>query len=209
MKNRQPNRSRSFRGAFRSVLLLLSLLMAVGMLLGHLVCRMLLDAEDHQLNIYILQYAQLFAEAEEEKTSFFSVLLVYFRYPVLIFLGGCTALSAMFVPLLCAMQGFFLAFSVSCFAAQLGRTGILLALCAFGLRCIIVLPCTLVIAVWTIIRKRELREKSAEKRMQNRAAIDSPCLVQVLGSLMLLAVGAALELWLAPNWLALAITKLL
>ena len=49
-------------------------------------------------------------------------------------------------PCVTAAYGFFLSFSVCCFAAALGRDGVLLALAALGLRCLFVLPCTLCLA---------------------------------------------------------------
>lgn len=209
MKNRWKTPSRILWEAFYPVLLLLCLMMALGMLLGYVACGILADHEEAQLNAYILQNARLFAEAGEEKASFLSVLLIYLRYPVLVFLCGCSAMNAVLIPVVCAVQGFFLSFAVSCFAAQLGHNGILLALSAFGLRCVLVLPCTLMIAVWMVVLKRGLREIRAGKRERARETLLACCFRQMLGCLLVLGIGIILELWLVPDWIALALTKLL
>ena len=77
-----------------------------------------------------------------------------------------------------AAEGFFLSFSAGCFAAALGRSGVLLALAAFGVRCLIVLPCSIYPAV--LVGERNRWRKLA-----------------VCGALLLL--GMALELTLVPR----------
>jgi len=206
MNSRRQIRSRNPRGAFCTVLLLLSLLMAAGILLGYMMYGIFVGDDDGQLRAFILQYVRLLAEAEGKPAAPLSVILVYFRYPVLLFVCGCTALSAVLIPLLCAVQGFVLAFSVSCFAAQLGRSGLLLALCAFGPRCMLVIPCTLALATWLLILKRK---KATQTHSPARTAEKSVFFKQLTWCLIILSAGVILELWLVPRLFALALTKLL
>ena len=99
-----------------------------------------------QLGAYVQSYAQLADGRSQQPVSVLSAAAAYLRYPLLAFLFGLSAAGVALIPLLCAAQGFFLSFSVCCFAAALGRDGVLLALAALGLRCLFVLPCTLCLA---------------------------------------------------------------
>ena len=93
-------------------------------------------------------------------------------------LGFCGAAGAALILPVLAAEGFFLSFSAGCFAAALGRSGVLLALAAFGVRCLIVLPCSIYPAV--LVGERNRWRKLA-----------------VCGALLLL--GMALELTLVPR----------
>ena len=87
-----------------------------------------------QLGAYVQSYAQLADGRSQQPVSVLSAAAAYLRYPLLAFLFGLSAAGVALIPLLCAAQGFFLSFSVCCFAAALGRDGVLLALAALGLR---------------------------------------------------------------------------
>ena len=91
-----------------------------------------------QLGAYVQSYAQLADGRSQQPVSVLSAAAAYLRYPLLAFLFGLSAAGVALIPLLCAAQGFFLSFSVCCFAAALGRDGVLLALAALGLRCLFV-----------------------------------------------------------------------
>ena len=93
-------------------------------------------------------------------------------------LGFCGAAGAALILPVLAAEGFFLSFSAGCFAAALGRSGVLLALAAFGVRCLIVLPCSIYPAM--LVGERNRWRKLA-----------------VCGALLLL--GMALELTLVPR----------
>ena len=93
-------------------------------------------------------------------------------------LGFCGAAGAALILPVLAAEGFFLSFSAGCFAAALGRSGVLLALAAFGVRCLIVLPCSIYPAM--LVGERNRWRKLA-----------------VCGALLLL--GMALELTLVPK----------
>ena len=93
-------------------------------------------------------------------------------------LGFCGAAGAALILPVLATEGFFLSFSAGCFAAALGRSGVLLALAAFGVRCLIVLPCSIYPAM--LVGERNRWRKLA-----------------VCGALLLL--GMALELTLVPR----------
>ena len=100
-----------------------------------------------ELSDYLHEYAQATADGQGPSASALSVGAAYFRYPAAALLLGLTAAGLVLLPVLSVVQGFFLSFSVGCFARALGRGGVYLALAAFGPRCLFVLPCTLLLTV--------------------------------------------------------------
>ena len=123
----------------------------------------------------------------------------YLREPAVIFLLGFCTFGAAVIPLVCLWQGFTLSFAVACFAASLGRDGVLLSLAAFGIRGVILIPCTLLTAQWAFDKAlaRLLGEKAAPSRRGPLAA----CLA-------LLLLGTVLEVTAVPRLFALLLTKL-
>lgn len=126
-------------------LYILCLFLAAGVLAGFLAGRAVASEDLLSLSRYVTGYARLNAE-EPRSAGLWQVLWTYLRYPAAAFLLGCTAWGVMLIPLTCAAQGFFLSFAVQCFAAALGKQGVVLALAALGLRCLFTIPCLLTIA---------------------------------------------------------------
>lgn len=150
-----------------------------GILLGQLAARSVPEASRTELAAYLRQYAAVWGETTDRTASLLRVAGVYLRYPLLVtVLGFCGAAGAALILPVLAAEGFFLSFSAGCFAAALGRSGVLLALAAFGVRCLIVLPCSIYPAM--LVGERNRWRKLA-----------------VCGALLLL--GMALELTLVPR----------
>ena len=125
-------------------LALLGLCFCGGILLGQLAARSVPEASRTELAAYLRQYAAVWGETTDRTASLLRVAGVYLRYPLLVtVLGFCGAAGAALILPVLAAEGFFLSFSAGCFAAALGRSGVLLALAAFGVRCLIVLPCSI------------------------------------------------------------------
>ena len=66
--------------------------------------------------------------------------------PVLAFLLGFASIGVVLLPVSAAAFGFFLSFAVCCFTAAFGPDGVLLALAALGLRCVVTMPCFFLLA---------------------------------------------------------------
>ena len=147
-------------------LALLGLCFCGGILLGQLAARSVPEASRTELAAYLRQYAAVWGETTDRTASLL-------RVP-----GFCGAAGAALILPVLAAEGFFLSFSAGCFAAALGRSGVLLALAAFGVRCLIVLPCSIYPAM--LVGERDRWRKLA-----------------VCGALLLL--GMALELTLVPR----------
>lgn len=104
-------------------LVLVCLLLVLGAVLGFAVCRAVPQQDRQELSDYLHQYAQATADGRGPSASALSVAAAYFRYPLAAALLGLAAAGLVLLPVLSVAQGFFLSFSVGCFARALGRDG--------------------------------------------------------------------------------------
>lgn len=169
-------------------LVLVCLLLVLGAVLGFAVCRAVPQQDRQELSDYLHQYAQATADGRGSSASALSVAAAYFRYPLAAALLGLTAAGLVLLPVLSVAQGFFLSFSVGCFARALGRGGVYLALAAFGPRCLFVLPCTLLLTVQGL-------SAAARRRDGQKVRLTEGAYWRRVGLCgLILLIGAALEL---------------
>lgn len=171
-------------------LLTLCLFFAVGIVAGQILQRAVPGETGSELEAYLRGYVS--AAAEETQVSALQVLAVYLRAPLLLCLLGFCTFGAAVIPLVCALQGFTLSFAVACFAGNLGQKGLLLSLAVFGLRSVVALPCTLLIAQWAFDR--------ALRRMRGETPVRTPTVRRrLLGCFFALLLGGILEITVVPR----------
>ena len=185
-------------------LVLVCLLLVLGAVLGFAVCRAVPQQDRQELSDYLHQYAQATADGRGPSASALSVAAAYFRYPLAAALLGLAAAGLVLLPVLSVAQGFFLSFSVGCFARALGRGGVYLALAAFGPRCLFVLPCTLLLTVQGLSAAARRRRDGQKVRLTEGAYWRR---VGLCG--LILLIGAALELTFGPRLLQWVIARTL
>ena len=144
--------------------MLLCIFFALGILLGGAAQTLVADGEEQQLREYLLQYAQLTAQATDVSGAVISSLVTYLRYPLMVMLCGFMALGVVLIPTLCLAQGFFLSFAVHAFASAMGQEGVRIALCALGIRCLFTVPLTLFLAMQAITASSKLLRLRGEGR---------------------------------------------
>ncbi|MBQ0038156.1 MAG: stage II sporulation protein M [Clostridiales bacterium] len=148
-------------------MLLICVCCAVGILLGGLANHIVTAPGRAALEDYLRQYAQNAVQSSVSGASLLSVAITYLRYPVLLFFLGMMAAGVFLIPLICMTQSFFLSFAVCGFASALGRTGVALAFAAFGLRCVITMPCILAMSIWAMDASDALRRNGLRKMRRN------------------------------------------
>lgn len=178
-------------------LYILCLFLAAGVLAGFLAGRTVAPEDLLSLSRYVTGYARLNAE-EPRSAGLWQVLWTYLRYPAAAFLLGCTAWGVMLIPLTCATQGFFLSFAVQCFAAALGKQGVVLALAALGLRCLFTIPCLLTIAADSFACAWRRAERQKPEVRDRRSAIIC-VFVLLTGTVAECALVPRLFAWLMPG----------
>ena len=184
-------------------LVLVCLLLVLGAVLGFAVCRAVPQQDRQELSDYLHQYAQATAEGQGPSAAALSVAAAYFRYPLAAALLGLAAAGLVLLPVLSVAQGFFLSFSIGCFARALGRGGVYLALAAFGPRCLFVLPCTLLLTVQGL-------SAAARRRDGQKVRLTEGAYWRRVGLCgLVLLIGAALELTFGPRLLQWVIARTL
>lgn len=184
-------------------LILLSLCVAGGILLGYgLALRRLSDMSE-ELRRYFDGYVLLAREVSP--AAALRTLLCYFRAPLLAFLLGFASIGVVLLPLLCAFEGFLFSFSLCCFASALGRADFVLVLALFALRMLIVLPAMLCLSVSAMDKAKALALLSVGGGKRVRGVSYGAAYWYRFGIVCLcLFIGSVLELWLVPQFLALA-----
>ena len=157
-------------------LYILCLFLAAGILAGFLAGRAVASEDLLSLSRYVTGYARLNAE-EPRSAGLWGVMLI---------------------PLTCAAQGFFLSFAVQCFAAALGKQGVVLALAALGLRCLFTIPCLLTIAAdsFACAWRRAERQKP---EVRDRRSVIICVFVLLTGTVAECALVPRLFAWLMPG----------
>lgn len=184
-------------------LLLLALGFLAGLFLGQVLARQVGGDTSEELTRYLTGYFSLEQPPELSAKTIFSILVVYFRYPLLAFLLGFSSVGIVLLPLVSVAYGFFLSFSVCCFTAAFGHSGVLLALAVFGMRCAIALPCYFALAVPALEKSVALASFSL-----NRGARLSPPAygrawwVRFGAVAAVLATGVLVEMLVSPRLLS-------
>jgi len=133
------------RPSLLPLLFLFSLFFLSGILIGQGVVGNLPSSSILELSNYLEDFALL--DSDVTFRTIISTVVLYFRYPLIAFLLGYASIGIVLLPLTTVFFGFFMSFSVCCFAAAFGFDGVILALAVSGLRCAITLPCYFLLAI--------------------------------------------------------------
>ena len=178
------------RGPAGWPLLFLAMCFFAGILLGQVLAGRVPSEAGAELDAYLRDYVAL--EPELSAQAAFSTLVLYVRYPLMALVLGFVSAGAVLLPVLTAAFGFFLSFSVCCFTAAFGESGVLLALAVFGPRCAVTLPCYFLLAVpawrtasslaWASFgRGRRTKRTAPEPGWWRRAAVCGAALLAGMG----------------------------
>ena len=191
----------------RAVLLLLCGFFLLGLLLGRFACSAVTEEDVQQLRAYLLHYGEIAQSPTDVVASFVSLLSVYYRYPVLIFLLGFSVAGVILIPVAYMSQAFFLSFSIQCFAKAFARNGVTLALSVMGIRCLFVVPCTLFMAMCAADKSMQrLGAKQGLRKQSGRNNLDY--VMRLLGCLLLLLIGVMIEILLVPEFMCTVLADL-
>lgn len=165
-----------------------------GILLGaYLASRCSRDELD-ALQAYITAYCGL-PEASRAYGGL-GTALAFYRVPLLMVAVSFCGLGIAAVPLLAVWEGVSLSYAAVSFSAAMGKSGLLLALGAFGVRAAVLLPCLLYIGgtAWRLAYERK-----------GLAALSGRDLRGIMICFAALTLGIILEYSLAPRLMALAL----
>ena len=190
-------------------LIFLALFFFAGVVLGQVLSAQASGTTGDELKKYLTEYFSLSDHTDFTAKTFLSALIIYFRYPLLAFLLGFASVGVLLLPALSAAYGFFLSFSVCCFAAAFGENGVLLALSVFGIRCLVTLPCYFMLAVPSFGTSASLAAYSLGRGQRVMPVIyGKDWWLRLCISSALLLAGALTELFLSPYFLRLVLARI-
>ena len=166
-------------------MLLLAALLATGIVCGYLFAGNCAAETGEELGRYFEGYFLLASQDDLSAAAVLRTLVCFFRAPLLVFLLGFASIGVLLIPLLCAFEGFLFSFSLFCFASTLGSTLILSVQALDKARSL---------ALFSIGNGKRVRPVSYGTDYWYRFGICCVCLL----------IGSVLELWLVPQFLALA-----
>ena len=180
-----------------------------GVVLGQVFSRQVPAQTADELSDYLTRFFSLTGDENLSLRTLASSLTLYFRYPVLAFLLGFASVGVILLPALTAAFGFFLSFSVCCFTAAFGGSGVLLALAVFGIRCLVTLPCYFLLAVPSLRNAAALAAISfGSGRRTAPAVYGKPYYLRFGLAVLVLLCGVFLELYLSPYFLHLVLAQI-
>lgn len=183
--------------------LLLALFLVSGVICGYVSAGRCGAGMAEELRRYLTGYLSAASERTPTAAAAVRTLVCYLRAPLVSFLLGFASIGVVALPLLFAVQGFVLSFSLFSFALALGRESFLLLPTVFAIRLLFVLPCTFLLgtaaiekayalAAFTLGSGKRVRPVSYPASYWYRFAVCCVCLL----------LGCALEMWLVPLFLA-------
>ena len=191
-------------------LLMLAAFFLGGVFLGQVLAGHVPDSTGVELKNYLSGFLQIDSTGELNARTALSVLVIYFRYPLLAFLLGFASVGILLLPCVTAAYGFFLSFSVCCFTAAFGGEGVLLALVVFGLRCLVTLPCFFLLAVPSWGTSSALAAVSFGRGRRTAPVVyGRACWLRLGMVTAVLLAGVCAELFLSPLLLRLLLERIL
>lgn len=175
--------------------LLLAVFFFLGVLAGSVCAGRASGSVGEELSGYLSAYLDAARQQSVSVSTVAALALAYLRGPLLVFLFGFTAAGTVLVPLTALAVGFFPAYAVSCLSAAFGGRGVWMALCFFGLRCVVTVPCFFLLAsdAWRTSAQR-LRVAPGSGRPTAEAAV----WLRFAGVCVVLCLGVWCDLHLSP-----------
>lgn len=128
-------------------LIILSALFLAGAVAGCLTAARVGGRTGQAMTSYLQEYLTLFQDRPATGSLLGSALLGAFKYHAAVFLLGLTIPGVALIPLVLAVRGFFLSFTITAFARVFGMAGIWLSAGAFGVQALLTLPCLFFLAM--------------------------------------------------------------
>ena len=150
-------------------------------------------------------FLSLFLTGTNSKPDFFEAAIDVFKYNLIAIALGFSILGVFFIPLLTAVRGFFLTFSVSTVVRVIGGKGALLALSIFGVDTLIGIPCFIILSVYSYSVSSYLLRLAVSKNQRSGISPFNSSLFTNSGiCLAVLLVAAAFDCYVAPRLISLA-----
>ena len=187
--------------------LLLSLFFLCGIFAGQALAARGAVVVGGELTKYLRRYVTI--DGSVSLRTVLSAILLYLRYPMVVALLGFSSIGIAIIPAITTALGFFLSFSVSCFAAVFGSDGVLLAAAVLGVRCLVMLPCYFLVAVYAWGSSAALASLSFGRGRRSASVSYGPrWWTRLLVCVFILMCGVCAELFCVPLFLQMVLRRI-
>lgn len=202
-KRRLPNPAGKSRRLDPSVFFF-SIAFFLGAVGGYFCCKS--SGAGDEIKEYLARYAQVLVSGGAVTTaSLLGAAVSYYRVPCAVYLCGVFRHAFYLICGVFLLEGFLLSFAVANFTLALGRTGVLVSLCVFGVRILMIFPVSIAVALRRIRSARERAGRRTARQKASSGRHDGRCL---LFSLAILSLGVLAELTFVPKLVSLALQRL-
>jgi stage II sporulation protein M len=157
------------------------------------------------LNAVLTGYLSAYLNGASLKPDLFAAVVDACKYHLAALFLGLSVLGVVFIPVLSAVRGFMLSYSVSAVVRLLGGKGVWLALSVFGLRTIITIPCFFILSIYAYAASTYIFRQSLSKNMKISASPFNSRTMIVCGvCLLILLASALIDTYLSPHLIGLA-----
>lgn len=178
-------------------ILFLAVFFVAGTFLGQVFARRVSVVVGQELTEYLKQY--ILTEHEHSVQMVLSAVVLYLRYPFLAVLFGFASIGVLLIPGMTVLFGFLVSFSVSCFVAAFGMEGVFLSLAAYGIRCVVTLPCYFLLAVPALENAVVLARLSFGRRQHGMALrLGRSWWMRLLICLVILLLSVCVDFMISP-----------
>ncbi len=157
------------------------------------------------LSAVLNNYLSAYLDGAASKPDLFAAVLDAYKYHLAALFLGLSVLGVFFIPVLSAVRGFMLSYSVSAVVRLLGGKGVGLALSVFGLRTLLTIPCFFILSICAYAMSTYIFRQSLSKNMKITASPFNSRTMLVCGvCLLVLFISALIDTYLTPHLIGLA-----
>lgn len=189
------------------IIALLATFFLGGSFLGHRFFEHLSDDSYIYVSTYLIDFFEV-SKLTPPKATFFRTTVLFFIYPVIVFLCGISPLGFILIPGISFSLGFGVFFTIQCFLAVFSRAGIYPAMVLLSIRVIFTLICLLILSVEVLPQSWRL----AQVTIRNHRLSDSVFHGRRLAALVIFCtaimfLGVCCEKFLTPVLLQFVLSK--
>lgn len=158
-----------------------------------------------RLSAILTDYLSVYLNDASAKPDFFTTVVDVFKYHLTALFLGLSVLGVVILPILSAVRGFVLSYSISAVVRLLGGKGALLVLSVLGIRTLITIPCFIILCVYAYSTSTYIFRQSLSKSMKITASpFNSRTIIVCTVCLLVLLLSALIDTYLTPRLIALA-----
>jgi stage II sporulation protein M len=178
-------------------LLVCAALFLCGCIIGTVTAGFISDGT--KLNDYISGYLSIFMRGSSSSPGLMTAIVDCYKYHLFAVFLGFSILGVFCIPVLSAVRGFFLSFSISVIIRLLGSKGILLALSIFGINTLLTIPCFFILSVSAFSASLYILRLVFSKNVKSTVSpFDSRFFLNCGICLVVLMISALIDTYLTP-----------